>query len=1020
NSVHKQETIGDVKLTTTASLYDILKQQIELQARTIDSLQQQLIEFKLLSQHRTPNNSKQPTLFHITQQPQPQLTHQLSSSHRPNIRLHDTTIIPSPVSSTIHLKASDLPTYRGRQDEDQWVEQVSAIKQYSHTTDGELLKILPLVFRDNALTWFTTLGETKRSTLTTWGGWKEMLKQAFRPANYQIKSLRDLKYRTLTNNESVNDYYFDKCRLLRVVFGENVEEATMVNDIIDGLSGNFKMFVLSRINPNTSLEELRRILVDLDSNIHEQKLNNTYRSSVKFHNHSNDHNERRYLNSDTNTNRNATPTTRTSKINPPSPCPLCQGRHWKNDCPLLQQQQQRGLFNNRSVLTRNVYDSKINDTSNNQHRRINNTIALNNNRQCFSIDSNNTHRIDEQHPCDSIEPSNLSYDHIHTDINNVYHENNISSSSPIDDNKSNSTIALNLDNSLTEQNLLSDNQQITYMPEIMITTIDSDETTTYQNLSPAQSKIMINNHILIACIDTGSSISIIDSQILNEIGPDAKIEPPPSIVLQTVNSTSHPMGKTRLNDAFVNKTNSTISSIPIEFIIISNAHTKIIIGYDCLLKNGAKLNLVDGHFTLKDSKSGQIPFIVHDDKQHFLEQQKPLSNVETTTPSTPETGSSRVHGKKSSIITSCNFIIRPFHRALVPVLAISPIETKHALIESTLIRDGEVLTRVANTVVKSNHKIHHVELINLENRQLLLKRSEQIATISPLLDSSPIFLSKTFTSTAVNTTNHVRSNDNDDDELDKQIFLDALRSTDINLQLSMEQKLLVIDMLLKHRKAFAYGDRKIGCTNIHKMRIETGDAAPVSKPPYHASPRERRIMENQIIELEQQDIIEDSSSEWASPVVLVMKKDGTIRMCVDYRRLNSVTKTDQYPVPRMEDILTHFSQKQYFSTFDCNKGFHQIELATDDDKQKTAFRSHLGLKQYKRMPFGLKNGSAIFQRVMDKILKQYNWKLALVYVDDLIVSSVTFEEHLDYCDKILKLLIDANNGWRINKRTPVF
>ncbi|CAF1080211.1 unnamed protein product [Didymodactylos carnosus] len=189
------------------------------------------------------------------------------------------------------------------------------------------------------------------------------------------------------------------------------------------------------------------------------------------------------------------------------------------------------------------------------------------------------------------------------------------------------------------------------MPEII--TIDSDETTTYQNLSPAQSKIIINNHILIACIDTGSSISIIDSEILNKIDPHAKIESPLPVVLQTVNSTSHPMGKTRLNVAFVNKTNSAISSIPIEFIIISNAHTKIIIGYDCLLKNGAKLNLVDGHFTLKNSKSGQIPFIVHDDKPHFLEQQsshfftksfdnegnliKPLPNVETTTPSTLET-----------------------------------------------------------------------------------------------------------------------------------------------------------------------------------------------------------------------------------------------------------------------------------------------------------------------------------------------------------------------------------------------
>ncbi|CAF1119680.1 unnamed protein product, partial [Didymodactylos carnosus] len=84
------------------------------------------------------------------------------------------------------------------------------IKQYSHTTDEELLKVPPLVSRDNALTWLTTLAETKRSTLTTSAGWKELLKQAFRPTNYQIKSLRDLKYRTFTNNESVNDYYFAK------------------------------------------------------------------------------------------------------------------------------------------------------------------------------------------------------------------------------------------------------------------------------------------------------------------------------------------------------------------------------------------------------------------------------------------------------------------------------------------------------------------------------------------------------------------------------------------------------------------------------------------------------------------------------------------------------------------------------------------------------------------------------------------------------------------------------------------
>jgi hypothetical protein len=142
------------------------------------------------------------------------------------------------------------------------------------------------------------------------------------------------------------------------------------------------------------------------------------------------------------------------------------------------------------------------------------------------------------------------------------------------------------------------------------------------------------------------------------------------------------------------------------------------------------------------------------------------------------------------------------------------------------------------------------------------------------------------------------------------------------------------------------------------MKIETGDAHPVSQPPYHASPAGRKVIDETIAELIAEDVIEESDSPWASPAILVRQK-GKDRFCIDFRKVNEVTKADQYPIPRIDDILSQFAGKAYFTTFDANKGFHQIEI-DPKDREKTAFRTHRGLHQYKRMPFGLKSGPAIF------------------------------------------------------------
>lgn len=153
-----------------------------------------------------------------------------------------------------------------------------------------------------------------------------------------------------------------------------------------------------------------------------------------------------------------------------------------------------------------------------------------------------------------------------------------------------------------------------------------------------------------------------------------------------------------------------------------------------------------------------------------------------------------------------------------------------------------------------------------------------------------------------------------------------------------------------------------------------------------------------IAELMDDDVIELSDSPWASPAILVHQK-GEDRFCIDYRKINMVLKADQYPIPRVDDILAQFSGMSYYTPFDANKGFHQV-VVDEKDREKTAFRTHVGLHQFKRMPFGLKTGPSVFQRLTDR-------QIALVYIDDIIIYSRDFSSHLADVDTILKLVIKS-------------
>lgn len=192
----------------------------------------------------------------------------------------------------------------------------------------------------------------------------------------------------------------------------------------------------------------------------------------------------------------------------------------------------------------------------------------------------------------------------------------------------------------------------------------------------------------------------------------------------------------------------------------------------------------------------------------------------------------------------------------------------------------------------------------------------------------------------------------------------------------------------------------------HTIPLEPG-AKPPCRPIYRLSQPELEELRKQITELLLKGYIEPSSSPYGAPVLFVKKKDGTLRMCIDYRALNQLTVKNKYPLPRIDDLLDSLSGSKCFSSLDLKSGYHQIQI-DPEDIPKTAFRTPFGHFQYKVLCFGLTNAPSVFQAAMNDIFRDYLNDFVLVYLDDILIYSKTPEEHLLHLEKVLKRLEEYN------------
>ena len=478
-------------------------------------------------------------------------------------------------------------------------------------------------------------------------------------------------------------------------------------------------------------------------------------------------------------------------------------------------------------------------------------------------------------------------------------------------------------------------------------------------------RVTVNNKFVSCLIDTGADISCMSDDLYKDLCLDdvCPISDTDMTVRVANSKLAKVSGKVKL------KVTIGETEITQEFFLIPNLNSKMNLGQDFLQTQEAIIKCCDNTLELK--------------------------KVNTTVPLF-------CTNQRSSVARIVNRItIAKRSERLIPVKVKKTNSPVTCLLEPTKSLTYKQLAG-AKCVTIPAEGVTHFRVMNPTDEPITLYKHQPVAIAHPV-NSSDVVMELHDVDKSVS---HIPSLDAINKTSTSTNYANIAKEMDFDLHkssLSVEQQESLLTLIGKNRDVFAKDISELGSTDIYHHRIDTGNATPVRQMPYRQSPKMREVTEKEIEVMLAHDIIEPSVSCWTSPVVLIKKKDGEYRFAVDYRKLNKVTVRMQQPLPKMEDVIDMIGNAapKIYSVLDLASGFWQIPLHPDS-KEKTAFITHQGIYQFKKLPFGLMNSPAAFTMVMSEVLRNINWKYALIYVDDIIVFSSSFEQHLQHLDAIFE------------------
>ena len=436
--------------------------------------------------------------------------------------------------------------------------------------------------------------------------------------------------------------------------------------------------------------------------------------------------------------------------------------------------------------------------------------------------------------------------------------------------------------------------------------------------------------------------------------------------------------------------------------------------------NGNRMNVLGKcRLTMElHGKKIQHPFIVTNVKEDailgfdFLEEHQVRWNWTTKTLEVDKElfpcKMGRMTTKVHRILTHQHSIIPPNSEMIVPGIVIDKKRTGGMGIiegQQRFLQDYPVAVAAVVTCRRKNSV--PVRVINASQKPVVIPKGVGIAMLVPgeVLDAEDI---RNMEIHEESRHKEWRKTDGTQQEVRNQLPLELEEMIEATGSLLGEaEKKKFRSLVEQHRNQFMLKDGPIGRTTLVQHEIKTLDKPAIKQRPRREAYGTQPIVREEIEKMLAQDVIEPSTSAWASPIVLVKKKDGTSRFCVDYRCLNEVTIKDAYPLPRIEDNLDALQGACWFSTLDLASGYWQVEVRPED-REKTAFCTKQGLHQFKVMPFGLCNAPGTFERLMESVLRGMQWERAVLYLDDIIIFSKDIDTHMDRIQEVFKRLQDAN------------